>query len=150
MTPKTAEPGLRGLVGTDHNLLSFPVNAHTSHWCPSSSLPSPELHPNNTREASKSASPSPRGQQVSFPFQSSYWAQSTGKSFKDSRSHPFSATCCAQFPQCPQKKAKAAHAPAKWVSQCHWCMWLLSWAEVVSCHSAQRGNLGWQDTVHHV
>lgn len=55
--PKTAEPGLRGLVGTDHKL-AFACQCHTSHWCPSSSLPSPELHPDKTREASKSASPS--------------------------------------------------------------------------------------------
>lgn len=58
MKPKTAEPGLRGLLGTDHKLLSLPVSAHTPHWCPASSLHSPELHPNKTWEASKSASPS--------------------------------------------------------------------------------------------
>lgn len=56
MKPKAAEPGLRGLQAQITSSLSLPVNAHTSHWCASSS-PLPRAPPKQD----------PRGQKVGFP-----------------------------------------------------------------------------------
>lgn len=139
MKPKAAEPGLRGLPGTDHKLLSLPVNAHTSHWCASSSLHSPELHPNKTREARKSASPSNLATEHNQLERASRTAGASS-----------SLLPVVHNSLIAHRKKQKRHTLQP--SESHNVTGVCGsyHGQKLSCHSAQRGNSGWQDTVHHV